>query len=210
MIQRRDIIIVVLMVALLLATFVGGRLSKHCAPDIESVETTTHTDTVYRYRTQTLHWVRPLPTRSVRGIKKALRIGYSPHSADSTSYSALTEPLSRTDSAHMASRWITDSISSDGVGLRFDHLVQGELLESRYQLRYPEVQIRTTTATTTRTRIRREAIGLGCIAILSTQTTLAQSAEIAPVLGYRYDRLQVTAGYGLIYKSIILGLYREF
>lgn len=206
--MNKNKIITVLILVLLIGAFIGGRMSKSCVEVVDSIVTTTTVDTIVTEKKKDLHWINH-KVKNGNPLLKALRIAYPTIRPDSLPNIRLSEPLNPLESTLMERRWVTDSISTQGVGLRFEHLIRGEIEESKYTIRYPEVHINTVSSTT-KTLVRKQAFGVGFIAISGLRGTWYQNFEFAPVIGYRYDKLQIKGGYGVVNKSVVVGVYREF
>lgn len=191
-------IVIVLAGILLAMTFILGRCSKSCpevvAPD-EVERVSIKVDTVWK--NQTIVWKNPKvmpPT-----------IAYIPSTKDTVGNIQSSGGIFQPNML----RWIRDSIRTGGVGLTFEHLTSGDIYESRYDVKYPEIKT-DRISSTTRTIFRKNAWGIGVTAITGLQGDWKRQIELAPMISYRYDKLQVGVGYGLMNQSIMINVTHEF
>lgn len=101
---------------------------------------------------------------------------------------------------------IIDSIANvDGVGLQFRHVVSNnEIQLSEYKINYPErtITIEKETVQTIKPKVNAFDFGVGVL--------LSDQIDIIPNLGYRYDKLRISAGYMVRSKGVFIGMNRTF
>jgi len=114
---------------------------------------------------------------------------------------------------------IVDSIRDvDGVGLSFEHYVNNDqILFSKYKISYPSSQITIDKDKTSFLQIRKNAFDIGVSAYMymgikqpSFLEEIKNKFDVVPMVGYRYDKLRVSVGYGMIQNTIHVGINREF
>lgn len=101
---------------------------------------------------------------------------------------------------------IIDSIANvDGVGLQFRHVVSNnEIQLSEYKINYPERTITIEKETTQTIKPKVNAFDFGVGVLFSDQI------DIIPNLGYRYEKLRISAGYMVRGKGVFIGVNRTF
>ena len=184
-------------VAVVIAAFLVGRMTKSCDGQVITERVVTR-DTIISEKTADMVWRPKGATMTYAGRRDGTK--------SNTRMSAPSE-LPQLPPAYGDTVLIRDSVRNGDVGLTFEHLVRGEILESKYKVKYPEIRINT--QTTERKVVRmKNAFGLGGM----TMIPLVPGApiEIAPVISYRYDKLQVMGGYGVLHRGLIIGIIREF
>lgn len=176
---------VLILLLLLMSVTAGFFIGKNdCTPCTESQIVTTIRDTVTvpRYVEMTWHPTTPKKNQSA-DIKN------TDHAQDTTV--------------------IIDSVKTNGVGLRFEHLLANNaIVWSQYKVEYPQQTIRIDTKTVTTIAPRKNAFAVGLA--LSVPTRPDQHFDLMPSIGYRYEKISISAGYLIVDKSLFLGVMREF
>jgi hypothetical protein len=164
--------------------------------------TVTKIDTVIEWKDRVLTWYPKQKSKLTSTI-----IEYLP--ADT----AIQRQMS-SDTNH-----IVDSIRDvDGVGLSFEHYVNNDqILFSKYKISYPSSKITIDKDKTSFLQIRKNAFDIGVSAYMymgikqpSFLEEIKNKFDVVPMVGYRYDKLRVSVGYGMIQNTIHVGINREF
>lgn len=182
---------------LLLLSFLCGRMTKLCDECLDHTVTGITRDTFQKDEIVVGKWI----PRNEQNTTKALRMPQK-----YPTYPSTTNNASSGDNHNPELRVINDSVAMDkGVGLSFRHLLMdNDILESDYKIRYPVTTI--TEIRESKTVVRqKQAISLGAMTLIGNNRAL----DAAITIGYRYDKLQIWAGYS-VRNSIMIGVMREF
>lgn len=202
------------MVGMIIAAFAAGWIMRPtgevCDPVVVEKEKVVIThDTVMIPRVAELHW-KPKSRQNLITSQRPI-IGYSDKETGSGANIELSGLSKYSEGLLLDPHWISDSIRVRDVGLTFNHLVRGEIMESDYKVYYPELRINSSTVTD---RVVRDKQGLLTAVSVMVPIRAGQYPshyiDGAGYIGYRYMKLSVMAGISWPSSRVGVMVIREF
>jgi hypothetical protein len=202
------------MVGMIIAAFTAGWVMRStgevCDPIIVEKEKVVIThDTVMIPRVAELHW-KPKSRPNLISNQRPMN-DYLHKETGSETYIEISPPTKYSEGLILEPHWISDSIRVRDVGLTFNHLVRGEIMESDYKVYYPELRINSSTVTD---RVVRDKQGFLTAVSVMVPIRSGQYPSYyidgAGYIGYRYMKLSVMAGISWPSSRVGVMVIREF